>query len=98
MKLALVLLATALLTGSSAASGAPLKKGVGSELGRDYVRVSDWAKKHDLQIRWLKREETIEISGQSIRVALAVDSQEVDINGVQVRLLFPIIFHDGQAW
>src|SRR2546421_8547748 len=66
--------------------------------GREYVRGSDWVKAHNLQLRWIKREESLEVSDGSVRIGLAVDSQEAEINGVQVRLLFPILYREGQVY
>jgi N-acetylmuramoyl-L-alanine amidase len=59
--------------------------------GRAYSRVNDWAKANELQVRWLKRDEVIELSNPQTKMALQVHSPEAEINGVAVRLLFPLI-------
>src|SRR5882724_11892136 len=59
--------------------------------GKSYLRVSDWAKANELQTRWLKRDEALELSNAGAKVALQVHSPEAQINGVAVRLLFPLV-------
>jgi len=62
--------------------------------GREYVRVSEWGDANGLELRWLKREETLQLSGGGFRVVLEVHSPLAQINGVQVRLLFPLVARD----
>jgi N-acetylmuramoyl-L-alanine amidase len=94
-----LLLAAALVIGSGGTFAAPLGRAPSFPAGgRDFVRANDWARTRGLQVRWVKREESLQIAGQSSRIGLTVDSQEADINGVQVRLLFPVIYRDGQAF
>src|SRR5438046_1256650 len=66
--------------------------------GKGYIRARDWAEARDFQARWIKREETFEISDSSARIVLGVDSQEAQINGVQVRLLFPAVLRENQIY
>lgn len=63
--------------------------------GPAYVRLSDWARSRDFELRWLKKDETLELSHQSTRLLLTVDSNDADVNGVGVRLLFPVAIRDG---
>jgi N-acetylmuramoyl-L-alanine amidase len=67
----------------------------GAQAARDYVRVADWAKANKFEARWVKRDETVQLSGASTRVLLTVDSRDAMLNGVKVRLLFPVIERDG---
>ena len=60
-----------------------------------YVRVTDWAKANGLEIKWLKQDETFQLSNHSSKLVLAVDSRETQINGVAVWLLFPVVAHNG---
>jgi N-acetylmuramoyl-L-alanine amidase len=66
--------------------------------GRDYVRMSEWAGANGLEMRWLRRDETIQLSNHSSRLVFTVDSSEAQVNGVQVRLLFPLALHSGLAY
>jgi len=66
-------------------------------LGRQYVRISDWAQKAGLQVRWVKQDETLELTNTKFRIHLRVNSSESDVNGVNVRLLFPVAVRNGAA-
>src|SRR5882672_327632 len=97
MKWALTLLVLlAELLGASAAPGG--RTGAVQLAGKEYVRATDWAGASDLQIRWVKREESLQAANQSHRILLKVDSREAQFNGVELRLLFPVIYRDGQAY
>ncbi len=66
--------------------------------GRTYVRVADWAKAHSLEGHWLKAEEMLELKGPSLKLALAVDSREARVNGIEVWLLYPVVLQAGAIW
>jgi len=57
--------------------------------------LTDWARTRGFELRWLKKDETIQLSGQSARLLFTVDSNDADMNGVGVRLLFPVAIRDG---
>src|SRR5438552_1931180 len=63
--------------------------------GPSYVRLADWARSHDFELRWLKKDETLQLTRQSARLLFTVDSSEADVNGVGVRLLFPVAIREG---
>jgi N-acetylmuramoyl-L-alanine amidase len=63
--------------------------------GPAYVRLTDWARSHDFDLRWLKKDETLQLTRQSTRLLFTVDASEADVNGVGVRLLFPVAIRDG---
>ena len=63
--------------------------------GPAYVRLTDWARARGFELRWLKKDETLQLSTQSTRLLFTVDSTDADVNGVGVRLLFPIAIRDG---
>jgi N-acetylmuramoyl-L-alanine amidase len=58
--------------------------------GKAYLRLTDWAKANDLQVRWVRRDETIELSNARAKLVLQVRSPEAQFNSVAVRLLFPL--------
>src|SRR5437763_7850505 len=91
-------LLAAVLCGREALASPPPRMSTVQIAGKGYVRARDWAEAHDFQARWIKREETIEISNPAARIVLAVDSQEAQINGVQVRLLFPAVLRENQMY
>src|SRR6266481_1264272 len=63
--------------------------------GREYVRVTDWAKANGFQLRWLKRQGTFQLSNASAKITCAVDSREAQVNGVGVWLSFPVAQREG---
>jgi len=66
--------------------------------GQDYIPVADWAGVHNFDLRWVKREESLQLTNRSARLLLAVDHRETQINGIEVWLLFPVVLHNGGAY
>jgi N-acetylmuramoyl-L-alanine amidase len=66
--------------------------------GKEYVRLTDWAKANDFEVRWIKKEESLQLVNRRAKIQLAVDSREAQINGVAVRLLFPTVYHEGRVY
>src|SRR3954470_14868484 len=69
-----------------------------SILGRQHIRVSDWAQRAGLQMRWLKQDESLQLSNSRFTIRLTVNSSESVVNGIGVRLLFPIAAHNGAPY
>jgi N-acetylmuramoyl-L-alanine amidase len=70
--------------------GAPRAPETVRVASHEYVRLPEWARANDLSWTWLKRDETLQLSNTSTRLLLQVHSPEVQVNGVKVRLLFPL--------
>jgi N-acetylmuramoyl-L-alanine amidase len=85
------LLAVLVLAGTSRTSDAAQVS------GPPYVRLTDWAKANSFEVRWLKPDETLQLSKHGSKVVLTVDSREAQINGVQVWLLFPVVARNGSV-
>jgi N-acetylmuramoyl-L-alanine amidase len=66
--------------------------------GKEYARLSDCARANDFISRWLKRDETIELSNYAHRIQLPIHSPEAQIDGVEVRLLFPLVQKGESVW
>jgi N-acetylmuramoyl-L-alanine amidase len=66
--------------------------------GKEYARLSDWARKRELALRWTKSDEALELSNSATRIVLQIHSPEAQINGVEVRLLFPLIQQGETVW
>ena len=66
--------------------------------GREYVRLSDWAKANNLEMSWTRRDEALALTNPAWRLLFEVHSTEARINGVQVRLLFPLVPRDGSVF
>jgi N-acetylmuramoyl-L-alanine amidase len=78
---------------SSGASSATLRIS-----GKEYVRLADWAKGNEFDLRWLKREETLQLANQSAKIQLTVESREAQVNNVHVWLSFPVVYRNGAAY
>jgi N-acetylmuramoyl-L-alanine amidase len=63
--------------------------------GREYVRLEDWARLNQFQIRWLDREKTFQLSNRVARLTFIVNSCAAQINGVGTWLSFPINLRNG---
>lgn len=57
----------------------------------DYVRITEWAKWQGLQSRWLKRDETFQLTNKAARIEFVVNSREARFNGLQLWLLHPLV-------
>jgi N-acetylmuramoyl-L-alanine amidase len=66
--------------------------------GQNYIPLADWAAAHNFELRWLKREESLQLTNRSARFLLAVDHREMQLNGIEVWLLFPVVLHNGGAY
>ena len=64
----------------------------------DYVRVSEWAEANHLEPRWIRREESLQLSSAAARVTLTADSREAQVNGVQVWLSYPVARFGGSLY
>jgi len=66
--------------------------------GKDYVRLSDWARSHQFTMKWVKADEALELDNTGVRISLQIHSPEAQINGVEVRLLFPLVQKGEAVW
>jgi N-acetylmuramoyl-L-alanine amidase len=62
---------------------------------RALVRLQDWARAGGLEMRWVKSEQTVELSANGVKLLLKVDSRQTELNGVQVWLSFPVTARNG---
>lgn len=65
--------------------------------GKEYVRLADWAAANNFSVRWTQKDEALQLSG-SAQLELQVHSPEAQLNGVKVRLLFPLAQHDNAVY
>lgn len=63
--------------------------------GRDYSRVSEWAKTRDLDVTWIKRDKILQVSKGANRITLYLQTKDARVNGVQVWLCHPVLQHRG---
>jgi N-acetylmuramoyl-L-alanine amidase len=97
LRLAFVWLAVVLTLagGRTLAQTPPLTARIGNT---GYVRLSEWAKWHGLQWRWLKRDESFQLTNKVVRLQFAVDSRAARVNGVQLWLLHPLVTRGGDIY
>ncbi len=102
MKLAMGLLvlafATAVCLPGTRACAAPPRLDTVRISGKEYVRVSQWASANGFQARWLKRDESIQVSTDSSTLILRADGREAQIDGVQVWLSYPVAASGGSLF
>ncbi|HEY5912509.1 MAG TPA: N-acetylmuramoyl-L-alanine amidase [Verrucomicrobiae bacterium] len=91
-------LAVALLAKSTGACAAPPRLDAVRIAGREYVRASQWAAARGFSTRWLRRDETMQLSRDSSTVVLKADGREAQINGVQVWLSYPVMLRNGSLF
>jgi len=63
--------------------------------GHSYVPVADWAQANGLKLAWLHRGEELSVANHNLRALFIVDSADAEINGVAVRLCFPVATSHG---
>lgn len=95
---ALFLLALALMAGPSSAADSRPRLAQARIAGQDYLRLLDWARANDLDLRWLKRDETLQLSGRGDTLRLNLDSRETQLNGVAVWLSFPVVERNNDVY
>src|SRR5437773_1117037 len=80
------------------APGAPHTLETALRSGKELVPLTRWANANALEVRWLKRDETLQLSNRSTKILLTVDSREAQINGVEVWLLLPVVQRNGAVY
>lgn len=64
----------------------------------DYVRITEWAKWQGMKMRWLKRDETFQLTNAAARIQFTVQSREASYNGLQVWLLYPLVSRGNEIF
>lgn len=64
-------------------------------LGKEYVRIDDWARANNFQLRWLTKNRELQASNGSAKIAFEVNSRKIALNGINVWLSVPIALKDG---
>jgi N-acetylmuramoyl-L-alanine amidase len=57
--------------------------------GKEYIALSRWAAEKGFSVRWTRKDEALQLNGPA-KIELQIHSPEAQINGVGVRLLFPL--------
>ena len=81
----------------AAASGSGGRLEHVSLFGAEYVRLEDWARAHDFQLKWTVPRQELTLTSPSATLEFVVDSRKITINGINVWISAPIAFHNGSA-
>jgi N-acetylmuramoyl-L-alanine amidase len=95
---ATLLLAVLALASAGRGPGAPRTAEPARVAGQKYVRLTDWAKANGFEVRWLKQDETLQLTNRWSKILVAADSREAQINGVRVWLLHPVVAQSGTLY
>ncbi len=66
--------------------------------GHRYLRLTDWARAADFDVRWLQRDEAIQLTNRSFRFVFEKDSHNAGFNGINVLLCYPFVVEKGVAY
>jgi N-acetylmuramoyl-L-alanine amidase len=66
--------------------------------GKEYIRLTDWARANDFEAHWLKRDESLQLSSHASKLLLEVDSRQAELNGVTLWLSFPVVDRNGAVY
>ena len=92
-----VLLAAALALSAMRSPAVSLRDDTVRIHGTDYVGLADWSRVKVLKWRWLKRDESFQLTNSTVRFQFRVDSRDARVNGLQLWLLFPIAVRNGEV-
>ena len=67
-------------------------------LGKEYVRVDDWARANHFQLHWLTRNKELQVSNGSAKIVFEVNSRKISVNGINIWLSVPIAAKDGSLF
>jgi len=63
--------------------------------GKEYVRLADWARANNFEMRSIKKDEIAQLTKGTTRLVFTADSKQAQISGVDVYLSFPILARNG---
>lgn len=68
--------------------------------GREYVRMTEWAKANKLNLRWIGavKEKELRATNATTRLLFVMDSNKAQINGINFTLCLPVIFQKGNVY
>jgi N-acetylmuramoyl-L-alanine amidase len=90
-----MLFAFALMGGTRPAVSSPGKVSTLMLFGREHVRLGDWAKANNFEIRWLKKDKLLQLSSRLSKLVLEVDSRQAELNGINVWLSHSVALYNG---
>src|SRR5262245_27273693 len=76
--------------GASAPAAAAQRIETATINGRRYLRIGDWARVNNFDVRWLKRDESVQLSRGNSTLVFNKDSRDAEVNGIEVFLSWPV--------
>jgi N-acetylmuramoyl-L-alanine amidase len=66
--------------------------------GKRYLRLGDWARANNLDLKWLRRDESVQLTNRTCRMVFNKDSREAELNGLNVSLSYPVVLKNGTGF
>lgn len=67
-------------------------------LGRDYVRLRDWARSNRFGLEWIAHSEVARVNAGSAVLVFRADSRAAEVNGIKVWLSYPVAVRGASAY
>ena len=67
-------------------------------LGREYIRLDDWARAQGFRLQWTVRQEEVRLSSTYSTLVFNVDSRRAFVNGIAIWLSTPIALRNNAAY
>jgi len=94
-----IICVAALMIASGAEARVPVTKLERVEfLGRDYVRLRDWARSNSFSFAWVAHGEVVRVNAGSVTLVFRADSRAVEVNGIKVWLSYPVAVRGANAY
>lgn len=66
--------------------------------GRDYVRITDWAKAKKLELHWMTRDRELRATNATSKLYFTMDSRFATFNGIRLVLSCPVILQKEKIY
>lgn len=66
--------------------------------GREYVRMSTWARNNGLSMRWTEPDQEVQFTNSTTSLSLSHDSRRIRFNGVWVWISAPVLVRDRDVF
>ena len=68
--------------------------------GRDYVRMTEWAKANKIDLKWVGpiKEKELRATNATTRMLFTMDSYKAQINGINLTLSLPVVLQKGNVF
>ncbi len=67
-------------------------------LGREYVRLRDWAHSNGFTFAWVTDGEVVRVGAGPVSLVFRADSRAAEVNGIKVWLSYPVVVRGANAY